>query len=191
MSSVISKRSKRSKRSKPKVQGHPENPGDPKPGFWQRRLFQPIRNQLTQGVSARAIGTGIALGAVCGIFPVLGATSILTALGAFLLKLNQPVTQAVNFLVYPLQIVLIPVFIRFGEFLFGAEPLSFSISRMIQQFADAPLEFLSQFKVTFMHCITGWVVAAPFIAALIILMVNPVLKSAAIRLNTKKTQSPS
>jgi hypothetical protein len=169
MSSVISKRSKR---SKPKVQGHPENPGDPKPGFLQRRLFQPIRNQLTQGVSARAIGAGIAL-------------------GAFLLKLNQPVTQAVNFLVYPLQIVLIPVFVRFGEFLFGAEPLSFSIPRMIQQFADSPLDFFSQFKVTFMHCITGWVVAAPFIAALIILMVNPVLRSAAIRLNAKKTQSTS
>ena len=178
-----------SKCSKPKAQGPPESPKKPKPGFWQRRLFQPIRNQLTQGVSARAIGIGIAVGAVCGIFPVLGTTSILTALVTVLLRLNQPVTQAVNFLVYPLQIVLIPVFVKFGEFLFGAQPLSFSITGMMQQFSDAPLEFLFQFKDTFMHCVTGWVVAAPFIAALIILMVTPVLQSAAIRLNAKKTES--
>ena len=176
------------KHSRPKVQGQTAAPDKVKRGFWQRRLIQPIRNQLTQGVSVKAIAIGIAVGAVCGIFPVLGTTTVLTTLIAFLLKLNQPVAQAINVLVYPLHIALIPVFIRFGEFLFGADPISFSISPMLKQFSDAPLDFLYQFKATFIHCITGWLVAAPFIAALIILMVKPVLNSAALRLSSKKTK---
>ena len=183
MSSVIPEH------SSPKVQGQKATPDKEKRGFWQRRLIQPIRNQLTQGVSVKAIAIGIAVGAVCGIFPVLGTTTVLTTLFAFLLKLNQPVAQAINFLVYPLHIALIPAFIRFGEFLFGADPIPFSISPMLKQFSDAPIDFLYQFKATFIHCITGWLVAAPFIAALIILMVTPVLKSAALRLTSKKTKS--
>ena len=157
-----------------------------KPGFWQRRLIQPIRNQLTQGVTPRAIAVGIAVGAICGIFPVLGTTSVLTALVTFVFRLNQPITQAVSWLVYPLQIALIPAFVRGGEFLLGAEPISFSIPQMISDFGDSPGAFFSQFKMTFVHCIVAWGVAVPILAVLIIGITHPILRTAANRLTASQ-----
>lgn len=157
-----------------------------KPGFWQRRLIQPIRNQLTQGVSPRALAIGIAVGAICGIFPVLGTTSVLTALVTFVFRLNQPITQAFSWLVYPLQIALIPAFVRGGEFLFGAEPISFSIPQMMKDFAASPGAFFAQFKMTFVHCIVAWTVAVPVLAVLIVGITHPLLRSAAERLGSAR-----
>lgn len=154
-----------------------------RPGFWQRRLIQPIRNQLTQGASPRSLSVGIAAGSLCGIFPVLGTTTVLTTLVAAGFRLNQPVMQAINWLAYPLQLLLIPIFIRGGEFLFGADPISFSISEMMAMFADSPGAFLSQFKMTFVHCIVAWLVVVPFLGGLIALSSYRPLKAAANKLS--------
>ena len=153
-----------------------------RPGFWQRRLIQPIRNQLTQGVSPRSLSVGVAAGSLCGIFPVLGTTTVLTTLVAAGFRLNQPVMQAINWLAYPLQLLLIPLFIRGGEFLFGADPISFSIPEMMAMFADSPGAFLSQFKMTFVHCIVAWLVVVPVLGGLIALASYPPLRAAAERL---------
>ena len=161
--------------------------GEDRPGFWQRRLIQPIRNQLTQGASPRSLSVGIAAGSLCGIFPVLGTTTVLTTLVAAGFRLNQPVMQAINWLAYPLQLLLIPIFIRGGEFLFGADPISFSISEMMAMFADSPGAFLSQFKMTFVHCIVAWLVVAPFLGLLIALVSLPPLRAAADRLSSSRT----
>ncbi len=153
----------------------------PTGGFWRRRIIAPLRTQLTRGVSPRALSHAVAGGFVCGVFPVLGTTTLLTTVSGIALRLNQPVMQSINWLTYPLHLVLIPVFIRLGEHLFGAEPLAFSIPQLVEIFAEAPAAFFSRFAMTFAHCIVAWLVVAPFLAVAIVLVIHPVLRRAAER----------
>lgn len=151
-------------------------------GFWQRRLIHPVKTQLTQGVSPQSLAVGISAGTLCGIFPVLGTTTLLTTVVAAGLRLNQPVMQAINWLAYPLQLLLIPFYIRGGELLFGADPISFSIAEMMAMFAESPGEFLARFKMTFVHCIVAWLVTVPILGSIITLVSLPPLRTTARKL---------
>lgn len=172
----------------------PSGTGEPseRPGFWRRRLVEPIRTQLTQGVTPNALSVAIAAGVLCGIFPVLGTTTVLTTLVAVVLRLNQPVMQSINWLIYPLQIVLIPVFIRAGEFLFRAEPIPFSIPEMLKIFSESPGGFFAEFWMTLVHCIVAWIVVVPLLGTAIALSTRPALAAAADRwrVATRSSSTP-
>ena len=103
--------------------GEPAPAAGAPPSWWQRRVIAPIVAQLKQGITPQQIALTLALGAVLGIFPILGATTALCALAGVWLRLNQPLIQLVNYLVYPLQLALLIPLYRAGERLFGAEPV--------------------------------------------------------------------
>jgi hypothetical protein len=48
------------------------------------------------------------------MFPVLGSTTILCAAAAFVLRLSLLAIQAVNFLIYPLQLIVFLPFLQGG-----------------------------------------------------------------------------
>jgi len=70
------------------------------------KLRQPAAMLLRQGITPRRLALTLALGFVIGCFPVVGAPTALCALLAVSLRLNLPVIQAANYLVMPLQLVL-------------------------------------------------------------------------------------
>src|SRR5262245_35096989 len=96
------------------------------PSFWRRRLIGPIVGQLTQGVTPEKIALTVALGIALGVFPILGSSTVLCVIAGILIRLNQPIIQAVNYLVYPLQLVLLIPFYRAGEHLLGRTPIPLS-----------------------------------------------------------------
>jgi hypothetical protein len=57
---------------------------------------------------------------VLGICPLIGIPTVLGGLAAVVLRVNFPALQLVNYLVYPLQILLMWPFMRLGRYLFGA-----------------------------------------------------------------------
>src|SRR5271170_5226225 len=93
--------------------------------FWQERVIALIVAQFTQGFTPQKIALTVALGFNLGIFPILGATTALCAIAGIWFKLNQPVIQLVNWLASPLQLAMILVFVRIGEWLVRAQPVSF------------------------------------------------------------------
>ena len=68
-----------------------------------------INTSLKQGMSCSKISLCIAIGVILGIFPVLGTTTLLCAITAYVFRLNHPLIQLVNYAVYPLQLALIAV----------------------------------------------------------------------------------
>ncbi len=72
-----------------------------------------------KGVSPEGMALTISLGFVLGLFPVMGCATLLCALAAGMLRLNIPAIQAVNYLVYPLQLAMLAPFVRLGGRLFG------------------------------------------------------------------------
>lgn len=81
-----------------------------------------IKNIFVQGVSPRKLALTISLGIFIGTIPVLWGSTLICALLAFAFRLNHLSIQAANYLVYPLQIVLIIPFYRIGTGIFPWGP---------------------------------------------------------------------
>ena len=144
-------------------------------GFFQTRVVAPILAQLKQGITPEKIALTLALGSVLGVFPIIGATTALCALIAWRLKLNQPIIQLINYLMYPVHLLLLLPFYRAGETLFGQPHLPiFSITELAHRFQADPLRFLADFGMVGIYGVVVWcLVAPPTVAALYFLLRGP------------------
>ena len=149
--------------------------------FWKRRIVAPIAGQLRQGITPEKIALTIALGFVLGVFPILGATTLLCALAAFALRLNQPVIHLVNYFAYPAQFALLLPFYRAGETLFGKPHVPLSIPFLLGSFRDDPAHFLRELGVIGLQGIVVWALLAPVLAAFLYFAFRPPLRALARR----------
>lgn len=150
--------------------------------FWQRRVRDPILAQLTQGVTPQKIALTLALGGVLGIFPILGASTLLCAAAAFALRLNQPIIQLLNYLMYPLQVLLLIPFYRAGEALFGATPVPIAdVADLVRRFGAGPWQFVLDYGRVGLYGIVAWSLVAPATAILAYAALRPLLVSLARR----------
>jgi uncharacterized protein (DUF2062 family) len=154
---------------------------DPKPvtkarTFWQRRVRDPIVNQLTQGVTAEKMALTLAVGSALAMFPILGSTTLLCFIAAILLKLNQPIIQVLNYLCTPIHIPLIYVQFRIGEAVFGAQHVNFSIKYMSWLLWNEPSEFFGRFGAGAFHAVVVWAILAPLWVAVAYFGTMPLLR---------------
>jgi len=125
-------------------------------GFLQTRIVEPVVALIKQGISPEKISLGMACGIVLGIFPVLGSTTLLCGLAALFLRLNLPAIQLVNYLVYPLQIVLLIPFYHLGGLLFQVEPLPLSAQELIALLRSDLWGTMRSFWSTTLRAIVAW-----------------------------------
>ncbi len=149
-------------------------------GFWKRRIVDPVVALLKQGTSPEKLALSLAVGAALGLFPIMGATTVLCLLAGMMFRLSHPALQLVNYAVYPLQVSLILAFVRVGERLLGAAPVIFSPLTLVARFQQDPARFLAEFGMTGLRGILGWFVVAPFVAmALYFVLLTPLRRAAA------------
>ena len=129
-------------------------------GFLYKRTVQPVVALIKQGVSPEKISLGMAWGIVLGIFPVLGLTTILCGLAALVFRLNLPAIQLVNFLVYPLQLVLLIPFFHLGDLLFQIEPLPLSAQELITLLQADLCGTIRAFWNTTLRAIVAWLLVS-------------------------------
>ena len=97
-------------------------------------------------------------------------------------KLNQPVIQLVNWLVYPLQWGLLLVFARVGEWMMHAPRANFSPPELLLKFHESPVKFFEQFGVTILHGLVAWLFIAPVLTGITYsLLALPLKKLAALK----------
>ena len=150
---------------------------EPKPSFWQRRLIDPIKKQLTQGVTPKKISATLGVGAVCGVFPFFGFTSLLNLGVGIALRLNQPILQVLNQLLGPVQLVMILVYVKGGEFIWQTTGTPFSVREMLTSFAELSLaEFLTKFGWAGVHAFTAWILTAPLLFAAVYFPLRPAIE---------------
>ncbi len=129
-----------------------------------------------QGASVERLTWAVVVALVTGIFPILGTTTIVALVAGYLFRLNQPVIHAVNLVCYPLHILLILPFVRFGEWLFGAGPVPFSIPEMLAIFKDSPARFFELYGMTCLYCIAAWGLVAPVLGAVLYPAMLPLVR---------------
>lgn len=122
-------------------------------GFLYKRIVEPVMALIRQGISPERIFLGVACGIVLGVFPVLGSTTILSGLAAVIFRLNLPALQLVNYLVYPLQIIILMPFFHLGGLLFQVEPVPLSAQEIIALLRSDLVGTVSSFlSTTLRHC---------------------------------------
>jgi len=146
---------------------------------WRERIATLVVAQLVQGVNPQKIALSIALGISLGVFPVFGTTTMLCAIAAIRLKLNQPIIQFVNWLVYPLQLGLMLIFIRIGQWITHAPQINFSVPALIQTLHDSPLKFVQQFGMSELQGVIAWLFIAPIFTAMLFFSLVPPLTTLA------------
>ncbi len=159
-------------------------------GFFRRKFVDPILKLLMQGISPEKIAQCMAIGVVISIFPVIGATTLLCAIAAIVLRLNLPAMQIVNYLAYPLQIALLIPFFHFGAILFGMEPLPLSAQDLMTLFKNDFWGAIHQLWGTTLRAVVAWgLICIPAAAVLYYIFRPAVRKMASI--NGKKTGQTS
>lgn len=162
----------------------------PKPSFWQRRVRAPLVALLTQGATPEGLAKTLAWCGVCSMFPFLGTTALLNLAVGHALKLNHALMQTVNQLLGGLHIVMILLYVRLGETLWGATGEErFSIVEMLTAFRDLSIgDFLSRFGWAGVHALTAWALTAPILYWIIYYSARPALRRLARLLPSARRQ---
>ncbi len=145
---------------------------------------------MTQGLGDRECQRAIGMALTISVFPILGFSTPVNTFTAYLLRLNKPVVLAVNFSTGPLKLAMIYPFLRLGEWIFRAEPLSLSLFELTERFAADWLGMLIEFSESFAHATMGWLVCAPFVYFGCFWLSQPLISSAraAYRIATNLTK---
>ena len=144
--------------------------------FLQRRLADPLMTLLRQGVTPRELALCLALGTAIGLIPILGVSTALCALVALLLGLNMPAIQLVNYLLTPLQLILIIPLLRFGEHLVGAPRFPITLESGLALLSQGVIDAIRILASAIAHATLGWLVIAPLLAFVLFRVLEPVLR---------------
>ena len=156
--------------------------------FFKKKLIDPIIGLLKQGITPEKISLSIAFGAILGIFPILGSTVILCTIASYLFRLNFVAIQIINYLIYPLQLILFIPFIRLGEIVLNHEPFPISMEIIYNMLKKDILIAIKTFWVANLHGIFAWCITAPFVAILIYYIMLPILRKAPIQKLVEKEE---
>jgi hypothetical protein len=135
----------------------------------QFRFGEIIRNNLTRGISPRKLALTIVLGIIVGILPTVWGSTLVCAILAFFLGLNQAVIQAANYLVYPLQIALFLPFHHLGARIFPWGT-ALSIEALLKGFRQDFAGYITLILLATLKAVTAWLITAPALAVLLYLI---------------------
>ncbi len=152
--------------------------------FLRQRLVRPVVEQLTQGLSPESIALTFAVGLAIAVIPVVGTTTVLCTTAAIVLRLNQPLIQAINYLSFPLQLAFILPYLRLGRLLFGGPAVRMSAEELAAFVASRPAEAVAALWRVTLQALGAWALTAPVIAAVVYFSLRPVLRAAARRLRS-------
>lgn len=127
------------------------------------------------GLTPHKLALTICLGIAIGILPILWGTTLICAALAFILGLNQAAIQAVNYMVYPLQLALFLPFYRLGEKVFPwKNPLSHEmVSEGLHGSFTATITHLGGATL---KAVAAWLITTPPATTLIYLLLFAIFK---------------
>lgn len=132
-----------------------------RPLVLRKKIIEPLKNQLKQGVTPGKLALALALGLVIGSVPILFVTSLLCAVVAYVFKLNQPAIQVANYVAYPLQLALFVPFFKAGAALFGEPASHFSVDQIQAAFSADASKAIGTYAGANLRAVSVWAVLAP------------------------------
>ncbi len=121
-----------------------------------KKIKLAIIDQLKTGVTPEKMTDAVLAGGLIGIFPVLGVTTILAALIAYFFKLNQVIIQTVHYVMYPIQLLSIPIYIKVVSLLFNVGDVPIRPDLILQKFNEGFVNFLKLYGLIGLYAVILW-----------------------------------
>jgi len=128
--------------------------------FTRQKITNLLVKALSQGMTPRKLAVTCALGVVLGIFPIFGTTTLICLGVAILFRLNIPILQVVNYLVAPLQLLLIIPFIKTGTYLFRLNAFPYTADELLTMFRNDFWLLLKETGIALTIGIGVWLILA-------------------------------
>jgi uncharacterized protein (DUF2062 family) len=141
----------------------------------QRRVVEPVRQQLWQGVTPRKLALSLALGVVISVMPVFGVTTVVALAVSVLLRLNHVALVAANYAAYPVQIVLFIPFFQAGAWLTRGPPVPFSLDQIRAELSAGVWPTVVRYADANARAMLAWAVVAPVVTWLLFLLFERML----------------
>lgn len=148
--------------------------------FLRRRLWLPLAAQLKQGHTPRKLAQSVAFGVVISCCPLFGATTALGVAAAVTFRLNHPAVQLTNYLLAPVQLMLMVPFFRLGERLFGLSPQPLRPDAVLRLFRADLLAAGKSYGLLALHGAAVWLILAPAAIYLLSKALEPVIERLAL-----------
>jgi len=138
-----------------------------RPGFFQRNVVQPVMQLMRIGATPHRLAWSIAIGIVIGVNPLLGSTTLVALAVAPAFRLNVLAAQIGNHLMYPMELLLCPVFVRLGIAVFHTPRLPLGHGALVHAAKFHPWDTTRLLWTWEWHALVVWcvfaVVAAPLL----------------------------
>ena len=151
--------------------------------FLDRRVAQPLMDLLRIGATPRRLAWSIAAGVLIGVNPVLGSTTVLALAAASAFRLNYIASQVGNHMVYPLELLLFPVWIALGSRLFGTPGLKLGRHELVHAVKHHPWQTTRALWTWEWHALVVWAVAAAILMPLLAIALRPMLEKMSVALH--------
>jgi uncharacterized protein (DUF2062 family) len=148
----------------------------------QRRIVDPLRALLLQGISSDRLAMCVAIGVVVGNIPILGISTILCTGIALVFRLNLAAIQVVQAAMAPTQLLLIIPFVRLGESLLRAPHQAVSIDAGRALTAQGVGRAVTVLWDAIVHAGIAWLLVAPLAIVVFYKLLAPVFARAATQL---------
>jgi uncharacterized protein (DUF2062 family) len=136
-----------------------------------------VKSMLKEGMSLRKIALCISLGFVLGIFPVLGATTLLCTVAALMLRLNLPAIQIVNYMVYPLQLGMLAPFYGVGNWLFKQQGVPLINADLIGLLQNDFWGSMANLWDLTLYAVLTWMAISPLLVLMLYSASKPIIRS--------------
>lgn len=137
-----------------------------------KKVVDPFLQILRRGSEPKKLAFSAALGISLGVFPIVGVTVFLCGLAIAVLGsfVNAPTVMLANLIATPLELSLMVVFLRFGEFLTGGAhfPLTSNALKKVLK-GEASMEIVR----SILHALLGWLILAPIILVTLYIILLP------------------
>ena len=143
--------------------------------FFRRRAVAPVLQLLRYGATPERLAWSLAVGLVIGVNPLLGSTTLLALIVAPLFRLNVMASQLGNHLMYPLELLLFPVFMRLGSMLFHTAGLPLERGEIVKAVKLHPWATTRLLWSWEWHALVVWGMFAVVTVPVLRIVLRPVL----------------
>ena len=127
--------------------------------YIQKKFILPLVNLLKQGMDPSRLSLALTSGAVIGVFPLLGITTVICGGVAAFFRLNHLAIQLANYIVFPMQLVLFFPFLTIGKAVTGNSLDEITKTKLVETFNLGFLPAVEELTPYFLLASLGWTLA--------------------------------
>ena len=147
--------------------------------------MNPVVGLLKMGADPDRLAWSLALGVVVGVNPLIGSTTLLVLALAALFRLNLVASQVGNHAMYPVELLMFPMFIKVGSVIFGTPRLPLAGHALWDAVKHHPWHTTRMFWSWEWHALVAWAMFAVVAVPAIAMGCEPVLRKMAKRVGQK------